>query len=300
VPTPRIFDWASALDSENTIGVSYILMEKLQGKPLEWQDASPTQKDKILQQLADICIELGKHSFASPTLALVGGTIDVRGLAHHSTFDLEEGPLGPFACSQGASRALIKSYLDMIASGEIDTPSPLDTYLAHRFRLDVIDELWKQSSSEKGSSFFLKHPDDKGDHILVNDSFDIVGVIDWEWSQTVSRAEAFCSPCMMWPMGKFYDGSNELATDEVRLAAIFKERGRDDLALLVLEGRKFQRFHFALGADSSYSSRETFLRLFEGLYTAFRSDYKGWDHWKSQALVKWKDDEMLRSMLELE
>ncbi len=35
---------------------------------------------------------------------------------------------------------------------------------------------------------------EKGDHILVNNSYDIVGIIDWEWSQTVSKAEAFCSP----------------------------------------------------------------------------------------------------------
>jgi hypothetical protein len=67
------------------------------------------------------------------------------------------------------------------------------------------------SSPKQGNHFYLKHPDDKGDHILVNDCSYIVGVIDWKWAQTVSRAEAFCSPCTLWPVAKFYEGSNELA-----------------------------------------------------------------------------------------
>ena len=126
----------------------------------------------------------------------------------------------------------------------------METYLVHRFRQDIIGSLLADVSP--GDQFFLKHPDDKGDHILVDDFFNIVGIIDWEWTQTVSKAEAFSSPCMMWPVGDFYDGSNELAADEIRMAAIFRERGREDLADYVVKGRKIQRFFFALGVESSF------------------------------------------------
>ncbi|CAI7595683.1 unnamed protein product [Penicillium glandicola] len=47
----------------------------------------------------------------------------------------------------------------------------------------------------------------------------------------------------MWPVAEFYSGSNELSADELRLAAIFREKGREDLANCVIEGLR-QVFNF--------------------------------------------------------
>ncbi|KAI1482631.1 hypothetical protein F4774DRAFT_406805 [Daldinia eschscholtzii] len=109
----------------------------------------------------------------------------------------------------------------------------------HRFHTDILNDVVEDMLSDK--PLFLKHPDDKGDHILVNDDFDIVGVIDWERCQMSSKEDAFSSPCMIWPVTKFYDGSKELAEEELQLSAIFRERVRDVLAKYVVEGRKMQR-----------------------------------------------------------
>ncbi|EPS33490.1 hypothetical protein PDE_08452 [Penicillium oxalicum 114-2] len=149
----------------------------------------------------------------------------------------------------------------------------------------------------RGEQIFLKHPDHKGDHILVNDSFDILGVIDWEWTRTVPKAEAFCSPCMMWPVADFYNGSNEVAADELHLAAIFMEKGHEDIANFVLNGRKAQRFLFGLGLESSFLHIETIPRLFKGLQRAFDLEDEEWETWKSKALKRWKDDEILLELL---
>ncbi|CAH0022764.1 unnamed protein product [Clonostachys rhizophaga] len=165
IRTPRIFDWVCELDPENPIGVGYILMETLDGKPLDWQAATPVQREKIMQQLVDMFLEIEKHPFNIyiGSLVSVGDTMDVQGLAHHSTFGVGEGPLGPFFSSLEGSQALLKSYLAMIASGEIDTRYPVDTYLAHRFRLDITTGLWEHVPL--GGKFFLKHPDDKGEQL---------------------------------------------------------------------------------------------------------------------------------------
>lgn len=222
--------------------------------------------------------------------------MDVQGLALQSTFRLGEGPIGSFSSSIESSKAVVKSYLAMIASGEIDTPCPTDAYLAHRYRLDTVNEFWEHASPD--DVFFLKHPDGKGDHILVNNSYDIVGIIDWEWTQTVSKAEVFSSPCLMWPLDEFYSGSNELVEEELRLAGIFEERDRGDLAECVNSGRKIQRFMFALGPEASYVDSVTFVPLFEGLRKAFKSsDKEEWQHWKNRALQRWKDDQFLRGLL---
>ena len=112
--------------------------------------------------------------------------------------------------------------------------------------------------------------------------------------------EVFCSPCMMWPVGEFYRGSNELAAEELRLADILRERGRPDLANCVMEGRKVQRFHFATGPECEAADRETLADLFLGLKQAFGDNEEGWELWKSSALEKWEGDSQLRALLERE
>ncbi|KDN63823.1 hypothetical protein CSUB01_06867 [Colletotrichum sublineola] len=184
----------------------------------------------------------------------------------------------------------------MIASGEIVASRSIDAYLTHRFRLDIINQLWADDATAE-RQFFLKHPDDKGDHILVNDDFDIVGIIDWEWTRTVSRAEAFCSSLMMWPVSKFYAGSNELAMEELRFAEVFRERDREDLSDHILTGRKVQRFFSALGSESP-SDISDFTSLFMGLTGAFKYEYEAWEQWKNGALDRWRDDDQLRKLVE--
>jgi hypothetical protein len=235
-----VFDWACESDPENPPGVGYILMEKREGKPLVWRRPrqrrrrrlcsswwtfSSKWKSTLLQEIESIVSSSAKDAQFS-----------LQGLAQHATFRVRdgEGPLCPFPTPSESLNAILKSYLEMMASGELGTRDPLDTFLVHRYRVDAIDNLWNDHASDGPS--FLKHPDDNGYYMLVNDLFDIVEVIDWEWTCTVPKAEAFCSPCMMCPVGEFYSGSNEPATDELRLADIFQERGPQDLASCVMEG----------------------------------------------------------------
>ncbi|KAG6013426.1 hypothetical protein E4U54_006758 [Claviceps lovelessii] len=272
VPSPRVFDWACESDPTNTTGVGYMLVEKMPGTPLQWQSATAAQREKIVRQLAEIMLEIERHPFeqlGSLVAAVSDSQMQLGGLAQHSTCRSGDGgrPLGPFRSSRDAFGALVEAHLRMIAAGEIGTADNApDVFRAHRFRLDLVDQV---SESNGGERFFLKHADDKGDHILVNADFDIVAIIDWEWCGTTSRQEAFSSPCMMWPVAAFYDGSNELAEEELLLARVFRERGRHDLARCVLDGRKVQRFLFALGPDGSGQDAKTLLGLFTGLKRAF-------------------------------
>jgi hypothetical protein len=74
IPVPTVFDYATSSNQANTLGISYILMEKLPGIPLptfeEGQngllnfDPSPAQLQlahKVHQQLTDVIIELGNN-----------------------------------------------------------------------------------------------------------------------------------------------------------------------------------------------------------------------------------------------
>lgn len=280
-----------------------MLMEKIEGEPLDWQLATPSQKEKVMQQLVDLFLEIEKHplnAIGSIMPARNPSAVEIQGFAYHVTFRPGNGrPLGPFYSSLEAALAVVNLYLSMVASGEIAANYPIDVYLTHRFRLDILAKFGKEILSEVEGQFFLKHPDDKDDHILVNEAYDIVGIIDWEWCHTVSKSDAFSSPCMMWPVAEFYDGSNELTDDELRFASIFRERGRDDLASYVTKGREVQRFFFALGTDSEcQGNHQDFVNLFIGLKRIFGSkEEESWEEWKAKALEEWKDDDLLQHLL---
>lgn len=145
-------------------------MEKLDGNFLDWEAATPQQREKVMQQLVDMFLEIEKHPLKAmgSLVSLAVDTIDVQGLAHQSTFWVGKGPLGPFSSLLEGSQAMLESYLAIIASGEIDSYCPIDTYLVHQFCQDIVGALWEDVPS--GDQFLLKHPDNKGDHILVNDS----------------------------------------------------------------------------------------------------------------------------------
>ena len=146
----------------------------------------------------------------------------------------------------------------LIANGEISTLA-MDNYLSHCWRVDMIP---KVLSLHNSAGFFLKHGEDKGDHIFVDEDFNITGIIDWEFASVESKALAFSSPCMLWPVNDFYDGNNRLNPEEIEFAEIFERRGRADMASFIRNGRKMQRYLFFLGGGTS-CGREEFEALFQ-------------------------------------
>lgn len=96
-----------------------------------------------------------------------------------------------------------------------------------------------KSTNTTAGSFYLKHFDDKGDHILIDEQYNVTGIIDWEFASTESKNLAFSAPCMMWPVGDFYDGKNGISQDELAFAQIFRQHGREDIADIILGGLSF-------------------------------------------------------------
>lgn len=246
-----------------------------------------------MQQLADIFLELEKHPFDLSGSILAEDTPDtsvpkfrVGAFSQQQWFESPEKSLGPFASLEKSYTAIIQRQQEAIASREIAS-LPIDNYLAMEWRRTHISEIVSSSVSSTGP-FYLKHFDDKGDHIMVDEEYTITGMIDWEWASTEAKELAFSSPCMMWPVGPFYDGENALSEDEVEFAKIFKERGRDDLSKIVRFGRRWQRFLFFLGGGHPVDAEE-FEGLFQGLRRSF-SDHEiplgvlPYQDWKEQAL----------------
>jgi len=293
VPSPDIHHYQKDSKS-NPVGVSFILMDKLPGKPLNLNLANSFQRRHLLEQLADIYLELERHPFekmGSP-VNHKSVSVDIGPYAQVPLFESPERSLGPFTTLKTAYTTILHQQMNLLTSGEV-TDLSVENYLSLCWRLEALP-LLLSSHLSANHQFYLKHYDDKGDHILVDEEYNITGMIDWEFASTEAKEVAFSSPCMLWPVGKFYDGSNQLSDDELLLARIYADKGRNDLADIVLNGRKMQRYLFFNGGGMP-SRREEFDSLQIGLLEAFAEpdDPDGLSKLKTGALARFSKDTAL-------
>lgn len=100
------------------------------------------------------------------------------------------------------------------------------------------------------SPFYLKHPDEKGDHVFFDAEGGLTGVLDLDWyavinpgkevplicrMSTTCPAEAFASPPMFCPR----DFDSRLSSWEEALVDSYISHGRPDLAEHVKGSRKY-------------------------------------------------------------
>jgi hypothetical protein len=55
----------------------------------------------------------------------------------------------------------------------------------------------------------LKHVDDYGDHILVDEQLNITGIIEWQMARVVPRQETFGPSLVTADMNALYNGGRE-------------------------------------------------------------------------------------------
>ncbi|KAF2757510.1 hypothetical protein EJ05DRAFT_476761 [Pseudovirgaria hyperparasitica] len=292
VPAPRVFDFVP----EGRGSVGYMLVEKMAGTALRWSLAAPAQRRKIVEQLADVFIELRKYPFEEMGCLGTAASSRVGAFARESLADFtgsRMAPLGPYSALQDYHAASIRLILDLILREEMYAQNPIDAYLVHRFLLDLVPSVLPAQDGH----FYLKHADDKGDHILVDSEYNITAIIDWEWAYTAPEAIAFNSPIGLLPVSEFYDGLNTLGEEEEMLAGILESRGAPSLAQAVRDGRLQHRFAFCCGYDL-VADWNGFLGLFKGLRDAVRVDQGlEWGEWRQVALERYRGDEGLERLL---
>ncbi|KAJ5602065.1 hypothetical protein N7510_011599 [Penicillium lagena] len=226
------------------------------------------------------------------------GSRDIGPFARESLTEYQ-GPqmraLGPFFSTEEYFSAHIRLILDLIIRQESYVDRAVDAFLIHRFLLDKVSEACSQSHLDDGK-FYLKHADEKGDQILVDDEFNITGIIDWEWAHTDSKSAAFNSPIVLLPVADFYTGVNSIGEDEAFFAKCFEAKGHPDLGAVVRNGRLIHRFRFCCGYD--LADWEGFLGIFAGFLGAMgiTSDFH-WETWKAEALERYENDHQLQQVI---
>jgi hypothetical protein len=284
VPVPEVYDCADDDDPMNLVGAGYILLEKLAGKPLAWHEASEVQKEKFSRQLAEIYTNLEQH----PLNGLGRLQLSSMGLpeAGPAFFDYGSSgnliPIGSFSHSNNYYTALIQQKIRLIKTGEIASSAPLDQYLVYMSLLDSLPP------NESGP-FFLRHVDSRDANFLVDDDYNITGIIDWELAILTSKGSAFQSPLLLYNLGELYlKGLSTPSADEKRLSKILREeKGAVELSELAE-----QKLHFRVDQviETDPWDRQNFVRLFSGWWKVTNGvETFDWDTWYKQALDKYGD-----------
>lgn len=205
-------------------------------------------------------------------------------------------PLGPFTDLQSYYKASIQLLLNLIHRGEIHADRPVDAYLLYRYLYEIVPELYPDVA-EPGTKTYLKHADDKGSHILVDEEMNITGIIDWEWAFTTTERLAFNSPMLLLPTWDFFQGLGQIGEEEELFARCLEAKGAFDMANFVREGRKHHQFAFLCTFDFCISFQDL-----QSLFSGFRNSMTGddghsWEEWRQQSLEQFDQDPRLIDIL---
>lgn len=278
IPTPRLHGYGLRGDSSNEVGVAYMLIDKLPGTPFNPDSASPEQKTKVLGQWADTLCTLGQHPFKK----LGSLTFDGVGpVASDRTGTLP--PLGPFSTARDLYSSWAKAYLDLIANRQLFSSFSVDAYLVFDHLLSSTrDGQWfTQWERLDTGPFFLKHTDDKGDHILVDDDFNVTGIIDWTFARVVPAYEAFGPSLISADNSLLFDGKVGLSADDVVLG---KQLRLQSSPYIFYDSDELRRFLFGLGMGLGPTKEEA-TGLFAAIVATFEPSHTiDWPRWKEARL----------------
>jgi hypothetical protein len=123
----------------------------------------------------------GPSSYHSPEIFKVG-SIAKEELTTFSESEIR--PIGPCSSLNEYYSMYLKLVLDLILSEEMYSQRTVDAYLIHRLLLDMLPKVIPATAQD---CFYLKHADDKGNHILIDDNSNVTAIIDWEWAYTAPK-----------------------------------------------------------------------------------------------------------------
>jgi len=176
--------------------------------------------------------------------------------------------------------------------GQLYTEYPINAYLVYRFLKDNVTQLVSQEENQMTERFYLKHVDDKGDHILVDEQLNITGIIDWQMARIVPRHEAFGPSLVTADMNALCNGKFSLSPNDLVLADMLRRRGLSDLASNMID-EKVRRFFWGLALEPEWTYA---LPLANAILKAF-GVVEGWSQWKESALKEYETDERLKGLI---
>ena len=290
IPASRPFGYGLRSDPQNRVGVSYLLMEPLPGEPYSPFSATPAQKKRCFEQLSEILIEISRHPVSKiGSLNVHQHRVEVGPVASNRFVAL--GTYGPFTTAHDYYASIIDQYLDLISDGQLYHEFARDAFLYYITLRQHVSKLCKDSG-DASASFYLKHVDDKGDHLLVDLNGNITGIIDWQFARCVPASEAFGPSYFTADLETLYSARSGITADDKLLAGMLEKKRAQALAGYMQTNEMARRFHHGLGGNGMME--EEIGDLIKGTLVAFGiastpADVD-LDAWREQTAAICRDD----------
>ncbi|KAI9711331.1 MAG: hypothetical protein M1820_002318 [Bogoriella megaspora] len=297
IPTPQLHAYGLRNDDSNKAGVAYMLIDNMEGRPLLHMGPSDTQTRQVYETLASVLSELAKRPLdriGSLTLMPGGGTC-IGPVIGDRTGTL--GLLGAFDSGKSYYVAWCEEHLKLIADHQLFVRFPINAYLIFSFlKLQAEKGLWSTVDEVcDAAPFFLKHMDDKGDHILVDDNYNVTGIIDWTFARAVPSYEAFGPSLVTADMNDMYSGKVRRTDHDEMLASELRKHD-PNITRFATSPDKIRRLTFSFGSGVDLSWDEA-LELFKGIMQVFGQGNFDWDSWSRKALTEFEKDTRLHSLV---
>ncbi|PNS17581.1 hypothetical protein CAC42_8124 [Sphaceloma murrayae] len=215
VPAPLAFDKGVMSDPSNRTGINYIFMETLPGKPFDPYQESHAVQERVLQAVVVILSELARHPFdlAGSLIGTDSGSVKLG--ARASTHFVNVGKLRPFKTESAYYLGFTEHYMDLIADGQLHVDYP---DIAFRFYSIMRSHVHLMCKRGADRMFYLKHVDDKGDHLMIDDVGKVTGIMYWQFARCVPAYEAFGASYFTANMDELYSGMVQLSENDRALA----------------------------------------------------------------------------------
>ncbi|WVQ96995.1 hypothetical protein IAU59_004104 [Kwoniella sp. CBS 9459] len=317
IPVPKAFlppDADSVPSSHITAPpLDYFYYERIEGKPYDVQrkhhhwglfDLSDQQLDHFIEQFARVQIRLSDLRLPFKKIGCLipsssdPGKVEVGPIVTRGCFMNRKSPyfLGPFTTNKERYLAHIDAALRYIFYDALQKGRPVDEYLWHLELRELV--MASKELDEDLDQVYIKHDDEKGDHLMVDHENNVVGILDWEWAYVTTKAEAFSTPWLFNRTPEYvFLGSNALTPEEVKLCECYEQLGRPDLAQCVRKGRLYTRLNRIGGYDPAYS-KSGFREVFgQDIPSDFKPPYEDVD-WRVYMMKRYKDIKGLRKMMD--
>lgn len=244
--------------------------------------------------------ELQRHPFSEAGSLLPGPSSSepiVSAVASERFFI--QSSSGPFGTASDYYTSFVEQNIALIADGQLFTPFPVNAYLVFSYLKTQIQALAAKpihNSVETTEQFYIKHVDDKGDHLMVDDELNVIGITDWQMARVVPASEAIGPSLVTTEMGDIYDGVSSSTVHDHALARFLNVKGAADLAGIMGKDERLRRFFFGLDVDLPWGETPLLIR---GIWAAFgvKKDID-WEAWKVDMLERHIHDGRLRNIID--
>ncbi|WVF66851.1 hypothetical protein IAT40_001593 [Kwoniella sp. CBS 6097] len=268
------------------------------------QDPLDTGSINHVRSLAEWFISMEKASFdkiGSPTFSsgdasnsskiVIGPQIERRPAYVESPYYH-----GPFMTPKERWLSSIDTRLTLLRRREYCTiQREVSLYLA---LLEVKSLVQACEELDHPGPYYIKHDDDRSDHIKSREDGTVTYILDWEWAYTTNKEDAFCSP-IGWVHKDFLNGKNDqLSSPEQALVQAYVDQGRLDLAECVRNGRKYHRLTgFMRDMTTNIQTLNATRRAFLGQPDDHPGQPNTREEWLALKKEEFKDDEGLKRLL---